>query len=348
MGRKVYTPDEKQVVETIGRYEDTPDWFRAQRDRQSFRDRRLYLRRKQHPVPSAWDQPPPDLTKQAGGFFSDKKVGEVGFYEYVDLLKNMQEVKQKRSWSQDYARIRFDTEEPLCVLGIGDGHLGSWGTDYDAFCRITEEIVETPNLYIVILSDMEQMSIKLRNVLEISDNAIPPEWQLDMLDAWTDIVADKTIAALWDNHSVMREEAASGRSAYKRLMSRKFIYHNGIGHLDVTVGGETYKLAASHFFRGRSIENPVHGQMRYMRREGQDREIAMAGDSHVPGIAKYVDGATTRLAVNCGAFQTNSGYAKRFFSLATHPIMPCFTLAPTEHTFTPFWNVGEWVAAKSH
>jgi hypothetical protein len=331
---KTWTDEDIAVLEAHAYYEQTPGDFRARHSKSSFiskkfREKRKGGRRSYGPSPH---------------FSSDKKIGDtVGWREYVTLLRSMQEVQHARSWSQDEGNIDFShIDSPICVLAVSDFHLGSWGTDYDALSRITEEIVETPNLYIVILGDMEQMSIKLRNVLEVSDNAIPPEWQLDFLESWVNDVADKTLFATWDNHSVMREEAASGRSAYKRLMSRKCIYFNGIGHADLTVGQQTYRIAASHFFRGRSMLNPLHSQMRYMRFEGQDREICMAGDSHVPGIMKYVDGRTTRLAMNVGALQTNSGYAKRFFSLKTHDVMPCFTLHPEKHLFTPFWSLSEW------
>jgi hypothetical protein len=73
----------------------------------------------------------------------------------------------------------------------------------------------------------------------------------------------------------------------------------------------------------------------------------LAGDSHVTGVAKYTDGAVTRLALNCGSIQTNSGYAKRFFSLTTHDVFPCFTLSPDTHLFTPFWSVQEWLRSQN-
>jgi hypothetical protein len=122
------------------------------------------------------------------------------------------------------------------------------------------------------------------------------------------------------------------------------IYFNGIGHIDVTIGGETYYICASHFFRGRSELNPLHSQLKYMRFQGQDREIALAGDSHVPAMMKYADGVKERLAINAGSIQTGSGYAKRFFSLKTHAVYPCFSLHPDQHIFSPFWSVNEFIS----
>ena len=87
--------------------------------------------------------------------------------------------------------------------------------------------------------------------------------------------------------------------------------------------------------------------MRYMRREGIDREICMAGDSHVPGMIKYTDGGKVRVAINSGTTQTNSGYGKRFFSLTTHPVFPCVVLSPESHQVSPMWSIAEWLDMKS-
>ena len=92
--------------------------------------------------------------------------------------------------------------------------------------------------------------------------------------------------------------------------------------------------------------NPVHGQMRYMRFEGHDREFAMSGDSHVPGMAKYTDGSKVRVAVNTGSLQTNSGYAKRYFSLMTHKVFPVIEFRHDEHVMTPYWSVADWLKSK--
>jgi hypothetical protein len=89
--------------------------------------------------------------------------------------------------------------------------------------------------------------------------------------------------------------------------------------------------------------NPVHSQMRYMRFEAQDREWCMAGDSHVPGLAKYVDGKTVRAVVNMGSTQLDSGFGKRYFSLKTHPIFPLLVFSADRHQITPVWNVQEYL-----
>lgn len=275
------------------------------------------------------------------GLSSDKKLGEMNWREAIDYIQKGQKLFEKAKSNSSKGIVTIDTDEPIYVLALGDAHLGSWGTDYEVLKQITDEILNTPNLYVILLGDLAQMSIKLRNVLEVSDNALPPKYQMMLLDSWLNEIKHKVICSTWDNHSVMREEAVVGYSKYAEIFERTTTYFNGIGHLDLQVGQQVYKLAVSHFFRGYSIDNPCHGGMRYMRRNAIDREIAMAGDSHVPGFIKYVDGEKTRCVINSGTAQTNSGYAKRFFSLFTHAQFPVLKLDPKEHIFTPYWNLNE-------
>lgn len=292
--------------------------------------------------------PPPDLKLQAPGIKSNKKRGKFSWREWVPQLTKMQELRSKGSFSQDEAFIELgDGTRPVAVVTFSDQHMGAWSTNYRSLVRFTDEILSLKDLYIVLLGDIGQYAIKLRNVLEVSDNLLPPEQQTQFIEDWLDEMQHKIVASVWDNHGVERQESQAGESTLKRILSRRVTYFNGIGHLDIKVGKQIYKVAASHKFRGRSMLNPVHALMRYMRFEGIDREMAMMGDSHVPGLAKYTDGPQVRVALNSGSLQDNSGYAKRYFSLKTHEVFPLVVLHPDRHEITPYWSVKEWLESRS-
>jgi hypothetical protein len=273
---------------------------------------------------------------------TDKKVGKFYWRDIIEPLKDLQTQFKEAKGSQDIANWNIKTDAPVCVVILGDLHLGSWATDYDMFCEITRELIETPNLYAILVGDLLQMAIKLRGVLEVSDNALPPNIQYMFLESWLKDVKHKVIASTWDNHAVMREENQAGRSEYAEIFCRHTIYHNNIGHLTIGVNEQKYELAVGHFFRGRSMYNPLHGHQRYIREMADEREFIASGDSHVAGIAKWDIGGKTRVALNCGSIQ-NSGYGKRFFSLYNAPIFPCVTFHHDEHQMTPYWSVKEWL-----
>ena len=273
---------------------------------------------------------------------------KVEFSDWRDTLGAMKHLQRiRKSNSSNNPTVKIDTDKPIAIIGIGDTQVGSWGTDYELFQKMTDEIVNTPNLYVILLGDILQLAIKLRGVAEVQDNMIPSGMQYDFLDSWLSEVGHKVLAATWCNHGPMREERGIGYSPSARIFSKYTHYFSGIGHMDLHVGSQVYKIAATHFFRGRSMYNPVHGGSRYMREMACDRDLTMAGDSHVPGMLKYNEGGNTRVALNCGSIQTNSSYAKRFFSLTTAPVFPCAVLSPDEHVVTPFWSVKEWLSIQN-
>ena len=278
-------------------------------------------------------------------FIADKKEGVFNWRDANKTIKEMQTLSHNASHSQDFARIELDGSAPAFVLFLSDAHIGDYASDHDLFERVTDEILSTPNLYVGLLGDMANMAINLRGVAEVTGGSLlTPELQVEYFTSWLDEVAHKVLFATWDNHAIEREEKGSGISAFRSIQSKRVVYHNGIGHPDVVIGDQTYRFAVSHRFRGSSIENPCHAPMRYLRREGHDRELAAMGDYHQAGIVKFNHGPTTKVAVNCGAFQTRRSYARRHFSLFTSTAMPGVVLHPDRHEITPYWSVGEYLS----
>lgn len=285
---------------------------------------------------------------EPGVIFHDKPVPTFNWRDAIHTAQEMQQVAKSASQGQDFATIELDAEEedPF-LLFLSDTHIGDWATDYDAFERITDEILETPGLYVGLLGDLANMAIKLRGVAEVAGGSLfTPELQLRILEQWLDTIAHKVAFATWDNHAVEREEAGTGISAFASLQKRHVAYFGGIGHPNIIVGEESYGLAVSHRFRGSSLDNPCHAPMRYLRREAPDRELAAMGDYHVPGIVKFSYGGRDRVAVNTGSTQTGSVYARRHYSLFTQPTMPGVVLGTTDHAITPYYSVGEWKRAR--
>lgn len=183
------------------------------------------------------------------------------------------------------------------------------------------------------------MAIKMRGVLEVTSQVLTPEMQEAFLESWLEEIKHKIAFAVWDNHSVTRQEAQAGTSNVKNILSRRCVYHNGIGHSDLKVGKQVYQCAASHKFRGGSMFNRTHAQGRYVRHEASERELVLMGDIHTWGISQLTEGGKERVYITGGTLHENSGYAKRFFSLKTSPYYPCVVLSPDKHEMVPFKTV---------
>lgn len=283
-------------------------------------DRKTVMRHAKEPIPPA--------------FQDTKKVGSFDWREATKAAVAMQSVKKKASFAQDFTDIVLgakDTTTPQIIMGFGDQHIGAYGARYDLFEQITDEIKETKNLHVALTGDFLEMAIKLRGVFEVTSQVFTPDMQEAFLESWVDEMQDKIAFALWDNHGIIRQENQGGTSGIKNILSKRVIYHNGIGHQELRVGKQVYKSAASHKFRGGSMFNRMHAQGRYVRQEANDRELVMMADIHTWGYAHTEDGGQERVYITGGTLHEGSGYGRRFFSLRTAPHYPCAILFPDEH-----------------
>ena len=270
----------------------------------------------------------------------------VSWREINTHLRGIQTIRKRASVSNSHARFVFDTDQPVCIIALSDTHIGSIATDHDALERITDEILSIPNLYVGLLGDLLDFAVKLRGVAEVQSDILNSEMQLGYLVSWLEEIAHRICFASWGNHDVEREEVLLGTSRLGRVLAeRQIVYYGGIGKAEFQVGQQTYRTAVSHAFKGHSIYNPVHGGQRYATLTDADVDIVMSGDSHVPGVLQWTHGDRHKIAINTGSLKTHDSYAKRYFSLHTHPVFPCLVLRPDEYMATPYWSVREWIAA---
>lgn len=273
---------------------------------------------------------------------SDKKTGEFDIDEWLNWMESGQRLRKKASWSQNCSTIKLgDGKSPQIICPQGDWHIASWGTDHSLVRNAIKEITETPNAWFPLMGDMLQMSIKMRSVVEVSDNLLPPEHQAMFLEKLLDKIVHKVPFSVWCNHGVEREEKQSGISSIKNLLSSRSVYFNGIGHPDIQVGDQVYKCAASHKWRGNSIYDTTYAMKRYARMEANDREIIIGADNHWAGYSVYYEGGMKRIGMRCGSFQVNSGFANRYFSLRTWTVMPSIVLHHDKHLAVPFENLDQ-------
>jgi hypothetical protein len=239
--------------------------------------------------------------------------------------------------------VKVTSDRPKPLLVISDCHLGSWFVDYRLMERITDEILSVPDLGLLVVGDQTQMAIKLRGVAEVSENAVPPKYQMAFLRSWVRELRDRIILSTWDNHASEREDLATGISAYEGVFVDEGIpFFPHIGHPDLVVGQQTYRTAVSHRFRGTA--NNCAGMRNYVRREYPECELIVQGDSHIPEIAQWIEGGRKKVAVNSGTIQSGL-FSRRHFSLRTAAVFPVVTLDPVERIVTPYWSLAEYLRA---
>lgn len=276
--------------------------------------------------------------------YLDKKKGGISWRDVIPAVENLQKLRKSASWSQTTAQIKVGNgKSPIAVFCFGDQHIGAISTDYTLFREMTDLIINTPNLYAALMGDETEMAIKLRSVAEVCAQILDPFMQAEFLESWLNDISHKVLFSTWSNHSTEREEKASGQSIIKSILAHKVPFFSGIGHPDLIVGKETYKLAVNHKFAGVTLQDSTAGCKRYLRQEYPEGEIAIQGDCHRTGVSIYNEGGSKRIAISSGTLNVHSGYAERYFSLKTSTAFPVVVLRHDKHQATPYFSIQEYL-----
>jgi len=289
--------------------------------------------------------------KKAEAAARTKKTGKTDWREWFKDSKSRQDLKKQGSFSQDHAIIDVEKlgmkGKPIIIQVLSDLHIGSMAANYDAIEEITEGILNTPNLFVILNGDLTETTAMFKNALAVHSQSMDIETQHEVLASWLDTIAPKVISAGWDNHGVEREEKWGAFSHIKHMLNRRFVYHNGLGRLTVEHGKASYELLVSHKITGVSIFNRLHGVKRMMRLQFPNVDIGITGDYHTPDVETYYEGDFKRACLMCGNMLINSGYQKRYFTLYSKMNMPCIVLFPDEKFFSVQMTLGEALGVAS-
>ena len=274
----------------------------------------------------------------------NKAVPSFDWRSAVSNLKGNQEFYATSKEGQDRVVIPLSTNggKYVSILAFGDAHFGSWCTDYERLLWITDVILNTEGLYVVLLGDMIQMSIVLRSVAEMQDNLLSVPLQYQFLESWMDTIKHKVLFSTWDNHAVMRAEKTSGYSVYGHIMNKYTTYFPHIGDATVRVNDIDYHMIAAHYYRGKSHTNPLHSHIRFIKENAPWADIVLAGDSHEAGVMMKEEGGKTRAAVNSGSLQ-NSSYGRRHFALKNQPYFPVLCLSGSKKLIHVFYSLEHYL-----
>lgn len=267
---------------------------------------------------------------------TDKKKGSTNWRDYTKLAKEKRRLHKESSWTQTRANISIKTKKEWIVIQpLSDTHIGSYATDYDKFEEYTEFLKKNPYLYTCLIGDMTDHFVNFRNVAAMHGQVLSPQEQADVMESWIAEIEDKILFATWCNHSEM-EEKVSGFNTIKRILERKSVYFNGIGHCTLMVNDIPYEIVATHKTRYFSSFNLTHGLLQLARKDVQGADVYIGGDKHEPSLTQAPVGGKITTFMQLGTLKTDDTFSKRYFSFYTNPEMPCFALNTKTKQIIPF------------
>jgi len=247
--------------------------------------------------------------------FDDREVANFSLNDYWDKAKADQAFNQKLNYKQRSLHATIKTDKPIILQFIADMQFGGASVDYELFEKYTDYIINTPDLYLAILGDsLDSFFSGFYSALPVHSQIFSPEQQIMFYEKWLSAIEDKLVFTTWDNHSDMRYEKMLGWSPSAMLQSKFAPYFDGHAQIYLKVGKTEYKIVASHFFKGKSKYNPLHGVMSFAREQVQDADIYVQGDQHQCFTGHGELGGKDRIYAMTGTLQSGDDYTNRFFT----------------------------------
>lgn len=271
------------------------------------------------------------------------EIDDISWRDMLPAIEQMKNLRGRNTSSSHYIDVSVNTKNPICVIPFGDAHIGAIGTDYNLFQTITDEIIKTPNLYIILMGDELDLAIKLRSIAEIMTSVLTPELQIQFMKSWLNDIKHKVLFAVQGNHDA-RIKQVSGVDVPRNIITKVVPYSTGICHVNLQVGNITYKIAAAHKFPGHSMWNVNHANKKYGTMQYADGDIYMGAHTHRPGGAFDWESGKLKVYLNSATLKTKDEYAATWFSILTSPVYPCIVLDPNEKLISPFVSVKHWKA----
>lgn len=209
-------------------------------------------------------------------------------------------------------RIRFD-EGPVCMVYIGDLHLGASGVDYPLARRHAEIVRDTPGMYLNIMGDMLdnfvlQWCTKIRMHTETT---IPQEW--DLVRQWLEWTAPKIVTAVSGNHDDWTVSMA-GIDYFRDVLAHArpdALYARDDLRYTLDVGGAEWTTAHRHKWRGTSIYSTTHGQERSQKWD-QDFRVGVGAHTHTGAYYRTFNaGGVEGLAIQVNTYKVLDQYVRQ-------------------------------------
>jgi len=238
--------------------------------------------------------------------------------EWANAFLGAQGFRERVSDRELQCEATIKTDKPVAVSWLGDWHIGSPNTDYHRLYRDVEFIRNTDRLYCCISGDRADMFVPgFKDATAVMGQIMPPDIQLDAVDALVDSIKEKVVAAIGGNHDTMarRRTGVDAERQIRRKWPFSYMPHGGV--LTLNVGTQTYRILWKHHYRFNSALNQFNSHHRMRELLDPSVDIVVTEHEHNPGVESIEIGTgaarRTVLNVRTGAYKIDDGYSMDYF-----------------------------------
>lgn len=264
---------------------------------------------------------PPDGRKDSEAFIDrvSKRIPEHPTVEqWMTAFLDAQGFRERLSDRELSCEATIETDKPIAVSWLGDWHIGSPHTNYHRLYKDVEFIRQTVGLYCCIAGDRTDMFIPgFKDASAVMGQIMPPDIQLDAMDALVDSIKEKIVAAIGGNHDTMarRKTGVDSERQIRKKWPFSYMPHGGV--LTLNVGKQSYKILWKHHYRFNSSLNQFNSHHRMLEQLDPTVDVVVTEHEHNPGVESVERGTgsarKTVLSVRTGAYKIDDGYSMDFF-----------------------------------
>lgn len=246
--------------------------------------------------------------------FVGTKVQELDIDKVETQMSQFRTIYEEGRIGQTEGKVCFGTTQPITVFFVGDIHYGSVYTNHETFREEMTKIAETPNAYIVWMSNLIDNAIPGKFPANMLSNSIPPDKQVVAMRKICQELDErgKILGAVTsDCHEGWCYQVAGQdvNAMIHGFEGRKYAVLENGGRLLLETPGATYTLGLYHKIGPfRSNFNLTHGVKQMNRlRQGMQCDVVVGAHYHNAAVEECYDkiGSDRRqlIYVQCGSYK---------------------------------------------
>lgn len=239
--------------------------------------------------------------------FIDVRIPVTTFADTLKLAQVRRDEYQEKRPYQEQATVLIPTEWPITIFTIGDVHYGSVYCDTDRFMRDITMIRETPNAYMVLMSNLidnasprQFPDSMLANSMTPNDQAQGMNHLIRELDEEGKIIGAVKSPChsgwLWKNAGVDMNDLLFAETHFPRL-------DNG-GILTLSMADAQYRMALFHQF------GPFGSHFNKSHPAQQMQRLVLAGEADIVALAHSHYGEALQTYYGVGSHRRDVVYLR--------------------------------------
>jgi hypothetical protein len=220
---------------------------------------------------------------------------------------NRSDAKKARAHKKANQEIRF-TYGPVCLIFVGDQHIGNNGTDYRRMYDEAELINSIPGAYVWQMGDVVDNFIVGKLMAENfkESAAVMEQWVLakDYFDSF----GEKLVAYCGGNHEAWTRKL-TGVDYRRDITPDGVLFDGDTIRARVCVGDKSFRVWSRHKWKGYSKYNPTHGNENAAHFDSPDFDVYVGAHLHRGAVSReFIFNKQRKMSILTGTYKVHDDY----------------------------------------